>query len=63
MRAAGGCRASKVLEGRVADETVVAGALARVRGRVAKRHADMMDDTWRHYVAKTAEFKREGGLE
>lgn len=55
---------SVVLEGAdVADETVVAGAPARVRGQIAKRHRDMMDDTWRHYVAKTAEFKREGGLE
>ena len=53
-----------VLEGvDVADETVVAGAPARVRGRVMKRHRAMMDDTWRHYVAKTAEFKKEGGLE
>ena len=55
---------SVVLEGAdVADETVVAGAPARVRGRVAKRHRDMMDDTWRHYVDKTAEYKKEGGLE
>ena len=55
---------SVVLEGAdVADETVVAGAPARVRGQIAKRHREMMDDTWRHYVAKTAEFKREGGLE
>ena len=53
-----------VLEGvDVADETVVAGAPAQVRGRVMKRHRDMMDDTWRHYVDKTAEFKKEGGLE
>ena len=55
---------SVVLEGvDVADETVVAGAPARVRGRVAKRHRDMMDDTWRHYVEKTDEYKKEGGLE
>ncbi len=55
---------SVVLEGvDVADETVVAGAPALVRGRVMKRHRDMMDDTWRHYVDKTADFKKEGGLE
>ena len=55
---------SVVLEGAdVADETVVAGAPARVRGQIAKRHRDMMDDTWRQYVAKAAEFKRDGGLE
>ena len=55
---------SVVLEGAdVADETVVAGAPARVRGQIAKRHREMMDDTGRHYVAKTAEVKREGGLE
>ena len=55
---------SVVLEGAdVADETVVAGAPARVRGQIAKRHREMMDDTWRHYVAKAADFKREGGLE
>ena len=55
---------SVVLEGAdVADETVVAGAPARVRGHIAKRHRDLMEDTWRHYVGKAAEFKREGGLE
>ena len=53
-----------VLEGvGVADETVVAGVPAKVRGPIAKRHRDMMEATWRHYVRKADEFKREGGLE
>ncbi len=55
---------SVVLERKTVEaETIVAGAPAVLRGRLMRRHREMMDETWKHYVEKTEAYKAEGHFE